>query len=51
MTGVLRPMTAADHHDVLDLNERHVELLSPLDEDRLVAPAGWSARAARASAP
>ena len=37
MTGVLRPMTAADHHDVLELNERHVELLSPLDETRLTA--------------
>jgi predicted GNAT superfamily acetyltransferase len=37
MTGVLRPMTAADHHAVLELNERHVELLSPLDEARLTA--------------
>jgi predicted GNAT superfamily acetyltransferase len=37
MTGLLRPMTAADHHAVLDLNERHVELLSPLDEARLSA--------------
>ncbi len=37
MSGVLRPMTAADHHAVLDLNERHVELLSPLDEARLAA--------------
>ena len=37
MTGVLRPMTAADHHDVLQLNESHVELLSPLDEARLTA--------------
>ena len=35
MTGVLRPMTAADHLAVLDLNERHVELLAPLDEGRL----------------
>ena len=35
MTGVLRPMTSADHHDVLDLNERNVELLAPLDEPRL----------------
>ena len=37
MTGVLRPMVAADRHAVLDLNERHVELLSPLDEARLAA--------------
>jgi predicted GNAT superfamily acetyltransferase len=37
MTRVLRPMTSADHQDVLDLNERHVELLSPLDEGRLAA--------------
>jgi predicted GNAT superfamily acetyltransferase len=35
MSGVLRPITAADHNAVLDLNERHVELLSPLDEVRL----------------
>jgi predicted GNAT superfamily acetyltransferase len=32
----LRPITPADHADVLDLNERNVELLAPLDEDRLV---------------
>ena len=37
MTGVLRPITVADHHAVLELNERHVELLSPLDEARLAA--------------
>jgi uncharacterized protein len=35
MNGVLRPITGADHDGVLDLNERHVELLSPLDEVRL----------------
>ncbi len=34
---LLRPVTAADHGDVLDLNQRHVELLSPLDEARLTA--------------
>ena len=33
--SLLRPITAADHDAVLDLNERHVELLSPLDETRL----------------
>ena len=37
MTGVLRPMAAADRHAVLELNERHVQLLSPLDEARLDA--------------
>jgi predicted GNAT superfamily acetyltransferase len=35
MTGLLRPITVSDHHDVLDLNERNVELLAPLDEPRL----------------
>jgi uncharacterized protein len=35
MTGLLRPMTTVDHHDVLELNQRHVELLSPLDDARL----------------
>ena len=35
MSGVLRPITPADHDAVLDLNESHVELLSPLDEVRL----------------
>jgi predicted GNAT superfamily acetyltransferase len=34
--AVLRPITAADHADVLALNERHVALLAPLDESRLV---------------
>ena len=40
MTGVLRPMTSADHHDVLELNERNVELLAPLDEPRLTELVG-----------
>jgi len=31
----LRPLTAADHADVLELNERNVELLAPMDEARL----------------
>jgi predicted GNAT superfamily acetyltransferase len=31
----LRPITPGDHADVLALNERNVELLSPLDESRL----------------
>lgn len=32
----LRPITPEDHADVLALNERNVELLAPLSEDRLV---------------
>ena len=32
MSGpLLRPITAADHEDVLALNERHVELTAPMD--------------------
>ena len=33
----LRPVEPRDHAAVLDLNERHVELLSPMDADRLAA--------------
>jgi len=33
----LRPITPADHADVLALNERNVELLAPMDEARLIA--------------
>lgn len=33
--SVLRPITPEDHADVLALNERHVELLAPMDEARL----------------
>ncbi len=32
---ILRPIRPDDHRDVLALNERNVELLAPLDEDRL----------------
>ena len=32
----LRPITDADHPEVLALNERNVELLAPMDEARLV---------------
>ena len=32
----LRPISPADHADVLALNERNVELLAPMDEARLV---------------
>ncbi len=31
----LRPITARDHSGVLELNQRHVELLAPMDESRL----------------
>jgi predicted GNAT superfamily acetyltransferase len=34
--SVLRPITSADHPQVLAWNQQHVELLSPLDEARLV---------------
>jgi hypothetical protein len=33
--SVLRPITSADHPQVLAWNQQHVELLSPLDEARL----------------
>lgn len=36
MSAALRPITPADHAAVLALNERHVELLSPMDEAQLV---------------
>ncbi len=32
---VLRPLVLADHEAVLALNERHVELLAPMDAERL----------------
>ena len=44
-TGLLRPITPADHADVLALNERHVELTAPLDGRRLQAMVGWADRA------
>lgn len=34
--ALLRPISTADHAEVLSLNERHVELLSPLDQARLL---------------
>lgn len=45
VTPVLRPMTDADVRDVLRLNEDHVELLSPLDSERLARLRGWTDRA------
>jgi predicted GNAT superfamily acetyltransferase len=34
--ATLRPITAADHDDVVALNERHVHLTAPMDRVRLV---------------
>lgn len=45
MTAQLRPLLPADHADVLALNERHVELTSPLDEPRLAQLVAWADRA------
>jgi uncharacterized protein len=42
VTSLLRPITPADHRQVLDWNHAHVELLSPLDEDRLRVLLGWA---------
>ncbi len=42
---MLRPITAADHPDVLALNERNVELLAPMDEARLVVLGALADRA------
>ncbi len=44
--SLLRPLTPADHAAVLELNERNVELLAPLDEPRLVQLVDWSDTAA-----
>lgn len=38
---VLRPIEPTDHDTVLAWNAEHVELLSPLDEERLDALLGW----------
>ena len=42
MSSLLRPIVATDHPQVLAWNHAHVDLLSPLDEDRLVALLGWA---------
>ncbi len=42
---VLRPLTPADHAWLLHLNERNVEVLSPMDQARLDALIAWGARA------
>lgn len=36
-TGLLRPITSGDHDRVLDWNEQNVELLAPMDAERLAA--------------
>ena len=38
----LRPITPADHRQVLAWNDHHVDLLSPLDGDRLATLLGWT---------
>jgi predicted GNAT superfamily acetyltransferase len=40
--SLLRPITPADHGAVLAWNEQHVELLAPLDDDRLRLLLGWA---------
>jgi predicted GNAT superfamily acetyltransferase len=40
--SVLRPISRADHPQVLAWNQQHVELLSPLDADRLAELLRWS---------
>jgi predicted GNAT superfamily acetyltransferase len=42
VSSLLRPITPADHEQVLAWNHAHVELLSPLDEERLLALLGWA---------
>jgi predicted GNAT superfamily acetyltransferase len=39
---LLRPITPADHPQVLAWNHEHVELLSQMDEDRLRVLLGWT---------
>ena len=40
--SVLRPIAPDDHATVLGWNDTNVALLSPLDEDRLIALLGWA---------
>lgn len=42
---MLRPMTDDDVPAVLQLNHDHVELLAPMDADRLTLLRGWASRA------
>jgi len=41
---LLRPVTDADAPDVLALNERNVDALAPMDEDRFAQLRAWSDR-------
>ena len=43
--GLLRPIADMDVPAVLELNHRHVELLSPMDAERLDRLRGWASRA------
>lgn len=45
MSARLRDLLPTDHADVLALNERHVDLTSPLDAPRLAALVAWADRA------
>jgi predicted GNAT superfamily acetyltransferase len=40
--SVLRPITPGDHEQVLAWNESNVEMLAPLDEERLDELLGWA---------
>jgi uncharacterized protein len=42
--SLLRPISPADHATVLAWNTAHVELLSPLDQERLATLLGWCDR-------
>lgn len=42
---LLRPIEPRDHAAVLDLNAHNVELLAPMDEDRLAQLVAWADRA------
>lgn len=42
MSTLLRPIMPADHGRVLAWNHTHVELLSPLDDERLRVLLGWT---------
>ena len=42
MSDLLRPVTPTDHAWLLELNERNVEVLSPMDQPRLQELLGWA---------
>lgn len=49
--SAMRPLTDTDHAAVLALNQAHVELLSPLDGDRLRQLLGWADQACAITLP